>query len=83
MDGSPFAYCDGKEWNGTKPECHGKLDQFLMISAHKCRKRPLQVKLGPNPDNNLNVNPEIKVLQVQTNSIELDFKQTLLKIAIF
>ena len=32
-----MAYCDGKEWNGTKPECLGELDQVIMTSAPKCQ----------------------------------------------
>ena len=23
LEGAPLLYCDGKEWNGTIPECHG------------------------------------------------------------
>ena len=37
MEGSAVAYCDGKEWNGTKPECLGELDQVIMTSALKCQ----------------------------------------------
>ena len=25
MQGSPIVYCDGRAWNGTKPECLSKL----------------------------------------------------------
>ena len=24
MQGSPIVYCDGRAWNGTKPECLSK-----------------------------------------------------------
>jgi hypothetical protein len=24
MDGNSFVFCDGKHWNGTKPECLGR-----------------------------------------------------------
>jgi len=34
MDGSPFAYCDGKEWNGTKPECHVPPTEPLFSVLH-------------------------------------------------
>jgi len=34
MDGSAVAYCDGKEWNGTKPECLVPPTQPLLSVVH-------------------------------------------------